>query len=262
MTTVLTVLKESARLSSVTFWFAAVLLGLGIAGWPRTRAWSRRYFLALFAFLWLASTPAVSTAVASLMDGGYRPLARADDARGADTIVVLGGGATTFHFGGLSLNQPSVGTAFRVIEGARVYALLNRPLVVLSGGIAVKRTAVAGPESEAMRDAMLRLGVPADHLVLESGSRTTREQALAIRRLFEGREQRPFVLVTSPTHMPRSMAALRAVGLRPTASPAPFFSEGGLGIWRWLPGEAGLMVSDAVVYDAAARLYYWSRGWQ
>jgi uncharacterized SAM-binding protein YcdF (DUF218 family) len=261
MTALLSVLKQSARLESVTFWCLAALLGVCLAAWPRTRSWALRYFIAIAAALWLVSTPIVATGLVSLVDGGYRPLERAADARGAETIVVLGGGAVTFHFGGLRLNTPSISTAFRVVEAARVYGLIGHPQIVLTGGVAIPTSSATGPESEAMRDAILRLGIPADHLVLESSSRNTREEALAVRRLLEGRERQPFVLVTSSTHMPRSMAAFRAVGLNPIASPAPFFSEGGLGIWRWLPNDVGLMVSDAVVYDAAARVYYWSRGW-
>ena len=262
MSGILDLLKTLARLDSVTLWLAAVLFGLALTAWERTRRWARGYFLALFAALWLLSTPAFAMWLVSIFDGGYAPIRRPGDARGAHTVVLLGGGANTYHFGGVSLNEPSYGTALRVVEGARLYKLMSAPMIVLSGGVATKIDKEAGPESEAMRDAILRLGVPADHLVIEARSRTTREQALAVRQIFEGREREPFVLVTSPMHMPRSMAVFRSLGLNPVASPAPLKSDSGGGLWWWLPTDWGLMVSDTLTYDLAARIYYWIRGWQ
>jgi uncharacterized SAM-binding protein YcdF (DUF218 family) len=77
--------------------------------------------------------------------------------------------------------------------------------------------------------------------------------------MFAGHESEPFVLVTSPTHMARSMGAFRAVGLNPIASPSALTSDGDPP--SWLPSDDALMISDSVVYDSAARIYYWSRGW-
>jgi uncharacterized SAM-binding protein YcdF (DUF218 family) len=159
----------------------------------------------------------------------------------------------------LSINEPAVFTTFRILEAARVYRILDRPTVILMGGNTSKTDPNAGPESEAMAATITRLGVPSDRIVLESQSQTTREQALAMKRLFAGREREVFVLVTSPTHMPRSIEAFQAVGLNPIASPAALWSrEFGD---SWLPDEWGMMIADAVVYDSAARVYYWSRGW-
>jgi len=96
--------------------------------------------------------------------------------------------------------------------------------------------------------------------VVETQSTTTREQALVFKQMFNGSSE-PFVLVTSPTHIVRSMSAFRSVGLNPIASPSVLRSDGDHRL-HWLPDDSALMVSDAVMYDVAARLYYWMRGWQ
>jgi hypothetical protein len=55
------------------------------------------------------------------------------------------------------------------------------------------------------------------------------------------------------------MGAFRAVGLNPIASPSALTSDGERA--RWLPSNDALTISDSIVYDTAARLYYWGRGW-
>jgi hypothetical protein len=56
-------------------------------------SWARPYFAVVVATLWLLSTPAVAESLAGLTDGGYAPIRRVEDARGATTVVVLGGGS-------------------------------------------------------------------------------------------------------------------------------------------------------------------------
>jgi uncharacterized SAM-binding protein YcdF (DUF218 family) len=252
-------LKESMRLGSIEVWLLAILGGLLLLSWRRSRPWGRPYLAVVLASFWLLSTPAVAEWLASTTTGGYVPIRTADDARGATTVVVLGGGSFTFHVGRFVLSEPAGGTSFRVIEAARVYRLLDQPSVILMGGPNQRRDPAARPESDAMGGAMLSLGVPLDRLVFENRSKTTREQALEFKRMYAGHETEPFVLVTSPTHIARSMGAFRAVGLNPIASPSALTSDGDR--FRWLPTDDALMISDAIMYDTAARLYYWSQGW-
>jgi uncharacterized SAM-binding protein YcdF (DUF218 family) len=257
------ILKQSMRLSSVDIWLLAMLIGLVLLSWRRSRSWARAYFGVVLATLWLLSTPAVAESLAGLTDGDYAPIRRVEDARGATTIVVLGGGSHTYHVGRFFLSETAGGTAFRVIEGARVFRLLisptGSPKLVLMGGPTQRRDPAARPESDAMGGAMLDVGVPLDALVFENRSKTTREQALEFKRMFAGHESEPFVLVTSPTHIKRSMGAFRAVGLNPIASPSALTSDGNS--FRWLPTDDALVIADSVVYDSAARIYYWGRGW-
>jgi uncharacterized SAM-binding protein YcdF (DUF218 family) len=108
---------------------------------------------------------------------------------------------------------------------------------------------------------MIELGVPADRLVVEAESKNTREEAIVVARMLAGRPRQPVVLVTSPTHMGRSLAVFRAAGIDAIPSAAPYKSDHALEELRWLPSDGGLRLSDGVVYDIAAALYYRAKGW-
>jgi uncharacterized SAM-binding protein YcdF (DUF218 family) len=260
MQTVVDVLKMSARPTSVTFLIVVLAVGVALAFARRTAPHARWYFLSVFAGFWIFSAPACVERLVTWSGSGFGPLVRAADAHGATTIVVLGGGNYTFRVGDLSLTEPSRTTAFRIIEGARLYRLLDHPTLILSGGT-TERIPGAKPESEAMRDAIVRLGVPADHVMLESESTTTRESALVVKRMLESRAGEPIVIVTEPTHMSRSIAVFKAVGLNPVPSVAAFKSDESSDRYRWLPNDGGLILFDSVLYNAAAKYYYMARGW-
>ena len=103
--------------------------------------------------------------------------------------------------------------------------------------------------------------MPAAAVIEESQSRSTRDQAMLIAPILRSRHSPRFVLVTSPTHMRRSLAVFRAAGFDPVASLAPVRSEH-VRPPRWfMPNDDSFSLSDAAVYDYLALAYYWSRGW-
>lgn len=65
-------------------------------------------------------------------------------------------------------------------------------------------------------------GLAMARVLLEDGSRTTRENAQQVAKLLGERCQLPWLLVTSASHMPRSMAEFEAVGCKVTAYPVDF----------------------------------------
>jgi uncharacterized SAM-binding protein YcdF (DUF218 family) len=261
METLVGVLKMSAPPSTVTFLIAVLAPGIALAFIRRTGRIARWYFAAVFLGYWICSTPACAERLVMWSAGDARPIMRVAEAGGARIVVVLSAGNQTLRVGDLSLNLPSLGTAFRVMEGARLYRLLDRPTIILSGGTTGTNPG-ARPEAEAMRDAILRLDVPADHVVLETESRNTREEALVVRRMLADRAGAPIVLVTSPTHMKRSMDQFRLAGLNPVPSTSAYKSDGTLESRRWLPSDAGLLLFSAFVYDSAAAIYYRLGEWK
>lgn len=253
MRTVLDVFKE-LRPTSIAFLLGVLAVGVALAFGRRTRSIGRWYFLALLLGFWIFSTPACVEPLVAWRARDFGPLTRAADARGAATVVILGGGNRAWRIGDLTVNVVAGNTGFRVIEGARLYRLLDRPTIVLCGGGAGPNP--AAPESEAMRDAIVQLGVPRDRLVLERESQTTGEEAINVRRLLEGREGQPIVLVTSPTHMRRALVMFRAAGLNPVPSASAYQSDRSHERRRWLPSDTALMLFDSLVYDTVAELYY------
>ena len=207
------------------------------------------------------ATPVVSGWLVGATSGDYHRLERAADAQGAHTIVVLGHGSRTLRAGSQSIDLPTWETVIGSMEGARLYHLLGTPAVIVSGGVTDLDTPDARPESESMRAVMLRLGVPAERLTLESMSTTTRTEVEAVRTLLGAHRTDPILPVTSPTHMRRSLAAFEAGGMKPIAAVSPSQSERLPGACRWCPSHEALELSDDVVYEQAAYLYYWAHGW-
>jgi uncharacterized SAM-binding protein YcdF (DUF218 family) len=260
MQTVVELLKQFARPMSVTFFIALLGAGVGLAFIRPARRLARWYFAALLVTTWIVTSPACAERLVQWRGGSYRPLASAADARGATVVVVLGAGNEMIRAHGLTLNQVSRAGALRVLEGARLYKLLDRPTIIVSGGVTGREEGML-PEAEAMRTAILQLGVPDDHVVIETESKTTRDEAILLARLLADRPRQPIVLVTSPTHMARSLAVFRAAGLDPVPSVAPFKSDHSLDRRRWIPNDLGLWLVDSVLYDTAADWYYRARGW-
>ena len=109
---------------------------------------------------------------------------------------------------------------------------------------------------------LIRNGVPADRIVLESESRTTREQVVLVTPLLKARGWDRFVQITSPVHLTRAARGFAAQGLQPVPVSAPYRSE----ILappppRWWPDGAALALSERSMYDYIALFYYWMRGW-
>jgi uncharacterized SAM-binding protein YcdF (DUF218 family) len=260
MQTVVEIVKFVARPTSVIFLIAALCLGVAVSFTRRTQRFSRWYLAALLAFYWLVSTPMVVEPIIEYAQARYPPIATKTDARGAALIVVLGSGNSTIQAGGQSLNLVPWTAALRLLEAARVYRLLDRPTVIVSGGI-TRRESGARSEADAMRSAILELGVPADRVMIEAESKTTREEAVVIARMLADRTRQPIVLVTSGTHMPRALAVFRAAGLDPVPAVAPYKSEHSLERLRWVPNDTALLMFDMLVYDTAATWYYRMRGW-
>ncbi len=153
----------------------------------------------------------------------------------------------------------TLGGASRVLEAARVFHLLRNPLIVSSGGPPSGHDMF--PDSETMRSALVRLGVPADRIVLESVSRVTRDEAVIVARMLRERGIERCVLVTSDQHMRRALGAFRRVGLdaRPAVARDPLDAQDPL--LSWIPTPQGLDYSREVVHDYVGLAWYWWRGW-
>jgi uncharacterized SAM-binding protein YcdF (DUF218 family) len=145
-----------------------------------------------------------------------------------------------------------------VLEAARVYRLLApNAIVISSGGLPDK---VGHSSSETMRGVLVNLGVPSDHILLESQSRDTHDEAVLIRRMLTDLQINDTVLVTSDVHMRRSMGTFLAAGIVATPAIAPDPGPFETIAW-WTPSYAGLQFSAYLVHELLGLPYYWLRGW-
>jgi uncharacterized SAM-binding protein YcdF (DUF218 family) len=261
---VLSVLKQNFLPASITLILLLLLIGVALVS-TRRAALSRlgRWWLtAVLLGYWTISCPAGVGLLARTVTGEYRPLASAAEARDAQAVVLLSAGSRNVRAAGGRLLMVTYPTALRALETARVYRLLGNPIVVVSGGRTdPERDAL--PESEAMRLAMIQLGVPADRIIGESESSNTHDEAVALKRIFKERSIDRFVIVTSAVHMGRALATFASEGLYPIGSAAPLYQDrrDAPRLFPLMPNDSSLQVGNAILYEWAARAYYWRRGW-
>jgi uncharacterized SAM-binding protein YcdF (DUF218 family) len=257
---VLEFIKEQGHLSSPLGLCA--LLAIGVLWlWRRPASRGPRLYLTAMAMAcWFVTTPAGAGLLVSPLTRGLTRINARDDARGADAVLVLGGGANTAEVGGEVAGTLTTGSILRALEGARVFKLIGARIVIASGGIP-RPDLQRRPESEMLRDVLMKTGIAPGAIVEESQSKNTREQALLIGPVLRAAAVKRFVLVTSPTHMSRSMAVFRAAGFDPIASAAPLRSEKVKGPPWLLPNDESLALSDDALYNYASWVYYWARGW-
>ena len=256
------IVKDYLVPGSVSFLIFAFAVGVALLyGGERLRRLGRAWLTVLAFLYWALSAWLVSDALSAGLVSGYRGLATAADARGATTIVVLSVGSTAYGVNGREVPELGKDTAFNVLEAARVYRLLKQPWIVASGGPGDPgrpRT----PDSEMMRDAMVKLGVPAERILLESKSANTREQAAFTSDLLRARGVTAIVLVTAPEHMHRAVGTFEALGFSVIPSVSAFKSPERGTLWERLrPSRGALLQSDWAVYEYMARVYYWLQGW-
>lgn len=214
-------LVSSFRPGTMLFLIAGLCFGvLLLYGPDRLRRLGRFWLVLLAAFYVGGSTRTGADLVLAPL---YRHTAFIQDAaaaKGAKAVVTLNGGASTFRARGRDYFGIHKDSALRALETARVYRLLGDPLVIVQGGFPEMkdRPSLGAIVSKVLVD----LGVPANRIVLEPNSRNTREHVENLKPYLEKHGIERFVLVTSPMHMQRSIAAFRQQGYDfiPSASAA------------------------------------------
>lgn len=254
-----TYLKETWRLSSLSVLLTMLGIGVVLLHARRLAPWGRRWLTALWLVYWFLSTPIGSTIASAPLVRGWQPIASREQAHGARTIVVLAGGTVSHVAGGMVLDDVAA-SGLRVVEGARLYSVLDRPSIIVSGGN-TGRLNPPRPEAAVCRDGLIKLGVPASNIIVEDTSLTTHEQVLMVKDMLAAAHIRQFVLVTSSVHMLRSLAAFRAVGLDPIPSVSRLRSDPAGPLWTPMPDRQSLDISDEAVYEYLAWVYYRVRGW-
>jgi len=227
----------------------------------RPRAQQARLFLAAVALIYcLASTYGVSYVVTQVLSMGYRPLQSAPGLRPCAVVVLGASSINAEDWDQARLTVVDQFTGARVLEAARVYHLVKPDWVISSGGLP-NRESHFQPAGSTMRDALVRLGVPADRILVETESRTTRDEAVIVKPMLERLQVKRVILVTSQSHMRRSVGAFRVEGI--ITEPAIARDAAAAAPWRgWLfPSDTGLKQANAVAHEILGIAYYALRGW-
>jgi uncharacterized SAM-binding protein YcdF (DUF218 family) len=236
-----------------------LLLILGGALLSRWRAGLGRGLVAVGALgLWTCATPWMGHTLMAGLEAPFPPQ-EATSVPKAEAIVVLGGGLTPPA--GRRTHADLNDAADRLWHAARLYRTDVAPRIIASGGALPWRTPGA-PSAPAMEALMTSWGVPADAILREAKSTTTRTNAVYTARLCRDRGIEQVVLVTSAWHMRRALATFRATGLE--VVPAPTDHQGirdPFTLMSVLPDAEGLQDTTTAVHEYLGLLYYWWNGW-
>lgn len=91
-----------------------------------------------------------------------------------------------------------------------------------------------------MREFLEDLGVPDSALLLETRSRTTRENAIYTAELLKQRGLQPVLLVTSALHMHRAKKLFESQGIEVETVPTDHEARP-LSLWQWVLPDAGAL---------------------
>ncbi|MGX9392606.1 YdcF family protein [Nitrobacteraceae bacterium UC4446_H13] len=181
------------------------------------------------------------------------------DGRDPDGIVVLGGAIMASESearGAIELNS----------AGERVLAMLElarrfpKARIVYSGGSSdLFPPYIAG--SPFAGRLLEEFGVARDRIVIEDAARTTFENARRVRDLVQPRPGERWLLVTSASHMPRSIGVFRTVGFDVEAYPVDWRTRGWRDAFKPFPRlSMGLAQSDTAMHEWAGLIGYWWSG--
>jgi uncharacterized SAM-binding protein YcdF (DUF218 family) len=243
--------------------FTVLLLAAGLTlTWSGRRTRTGRALLAVgIVLLALLSSTVFSNALLGPLEARYAPLGPAElaaiDWEAIDTIVVFSGCSVVQEQYPITrqMSEPDLG---RLVEGVRLYRECPSCTLVLSGG-GNGCDPLAPVERLTNYRLAVTLGVAPEDIVLERASLDTADQARILRSLLG---ETPFIVVTSASHMPRTMALFDVQGLQAIPAPTDYgvallgpFTREGFQADSVYPNARALTNSERAVYEYLGLLW-------
>jgi uncharacterized SAM-binding protein YcdF (DUF218 family) len=232
----------------------------------RRTKWQVPVLVAALALLFLGSNRLVALGLASSLEWRYLPQQPLPK---ADVIVVLGGGTQSQQYPRQTVEVDGAGD--RVIYVASLYHQGVADHLLLSGG-QIDWLSTGDASAEDMATLLALMGVPRQAMWLETTSRNTYENAVNSRAMLGPMGIRRILLVTSASHMPRSVALFEKQGFEVIPAPTDFtatraewdrLKSGGVGTWllATLPSVENLSLSTRMLKEYIGMLVYRLNGW-
>lgn len=229
----------------------ACLLLLGACwAWSRRPRLGRGLAISGLAILWLLSTPVADLLLLPL-EASYPVV---EEPTRADAVVVLTGMVDAKAARG---DQVKMGeSADRILVGVELVRRNQADYLLIAGGSGDLFDQSIS-EARILHRFAIRLGVPADRILLDTTSRNTHENALHAKMLLQQAGLSNAILVTSAFHMPRSMGCFRKLGIHPQPYPVDFRSRwGAYDPLSWVPDVSNLQRSTTAVREYVGLIMY------
>lgn len=218
----------------------------------------------LFVFtgvVWLGlwSLPITSIEVGSFLEEQY-VIASLEELPHADAIVVLGGNSAANRRNWFEKEVDRDSAHRRLDTAEALYIAGKAPIIIVSGG------ANEGTVSEArgMESSLRALGVPAEVIIREDDSQTTRENALYTKRTMEAHDLHSVLVVTSALHMPRAMGVFKSLDIDAHAAQNPpqiNMPQDNPDFNPYYPNMRALAASRSIIKEYLGYWVYQLRGW-
>lgn len=209
-----------------------------------------KLFLSLsFFVVLLYSYPPISNYLVSNLENQYPKY----DYKNSDIkyIHVLGSGHNTDPDQPLS-SQIGEASAKRDLEGILIHFNTDGSKLIFTGYEGSTNIATAKMNEKLA----LALGVKEENMIINPLPKDTKEEALFTKTIV-GSE--PFILVTSATHMPRSMMLFKSLGLNPIPAPTNFYKNEFNGYFK-LPDIGSFSKSQIAMHEYIGMLWSKLRG--
>ena len=237
-----------------------LVMGLAIAClWWKSQSDRRRLValtLAYGAFTFICLPVTGYLAIGSL-EWSYPPL----DRRPAqvDAIVVLSGGVIPAD-SVRPKTTPSAPTFYRCEHAADLYHQSDPCRVFVLGGKLDRQ--LSGPaDAQVMADLLVQLGVDRSDIVGGGTSQNTFQNAVEFRQLRESFPCDRIILVTDATHLQRSIACFRKLGIEVIPAGCQYrATDLRLSTYSFLPDLAGAAACETAAHEWIGLAWYWFRG--
>lgn len=248
---------------SKLFWLAlrpgtlALLLALaGLAAVWRGRRWGRWPILVGLGFYVSVIALPLHIWVQMPLENRF-PRPRTAPER-VDGIVVLGGAVEqdlTEARGIPALN----GAAERMTEPVALMRRYPEARLVFTGG---QGGLLHGglTEADVARELWTAMGVPPARMLFETAARNTHENAMMARALAEPRPGETWLLITSASHMPRSVGVFRQAGWEAVPWPVNYRTGHGLHVWYNASFPTRLSEFEWGLREWVGMVAYWLMG--
>lgn len=233
-------------------------------------AWKRPY-LALFPMgmslfiLLIASNAWISSLLMQSLEWQQIPQEELPE---AEAIILLGGSTRVPTPPRQTIEITEAGD--RVLYAAHLYKAGKAPLIIATGGrIAWLKN--APPEADSMKNLLVEIGVPASAIIEETQAVNTYENALYTKEILKQRGIKKSLLVTSASHMPRSLRVFQKQEIDVIPAPTDFLvtkldweqlqGTPQATLFNLLPNAENLKQTTQAIKEYIGIVVYWLRGW-
>ncbi|MBF0265257.1 MAG: YdcF family protein [Gammaproteobacteria bacterium] len=212
--------------------------------------WGKQYkktakVLITIAFIWfyLISFYPVSNALLMPIERTYLKFEQNNYQKDISYIIVLGHSSKEDNFLPLSSQLTPV-TVVRLVEGIRIYRQYSGSKLIFSGG----KTKEKGSHPLRVKNMAVALGVPEKDIILIEGPKDTFDEAVAIAPIVKNSSS---VLVTSASHMKRSIALFSGQGVAPIPAPTYFRAkkESNFSILSFFPSYSAIEKTQLAIHE-------------